>query len=111
MAERNGRINGEKYMTYKQFTAWGASMCCAAIVGGWIVMQAHASEPHDGVVTMQVAAGIQAGLDKMLAAMKTEKISRKTALELKKVREGLTPEEEVELQGLKEVLKSLSGGG
>lgn len=103
------RNNGEKYLTYKQFTGWAASLCVAAIAGAWIVMQAHASEPHKTAAPLEIATGIQQDLSKILAAMAAEKIARKTALELKRARTGLSPEEEVELNGLKEILKALGG--
>lgn len=55
-------------------------------------------------------AVVQSDVSKVIAAMKAQHIARKTALELKKAREGLSPEEEVELQGLKDIIKALNGG-
>lgn len=105
------QVNGEKYVTWKGLLSLLGSICGAAIVGAWAVFQVHAADPHKDAVPLHVVTGVQQDTTTIVEVLKLQYISRKTILELKQAREGLTPAEQVELRGTIQILKTLSRRG
>lgn len=108
----SSRDNGDKYITWKAFYGAIGALCSATILAGWIVFQAHAGNIHTGAASIEVAGGIQKDTAAIVNVLKVQYITQKTVLELKQASPGgLTPAEKVELNGIKEILETLSKRG